>query len=936
MPTEQISVADIKRGLEGINRPFFSEWVRYAYPQGYIDLLSEALLTAGKIKNPVEVIPYMATVLSDDMLKSDKKVYYGDLSRTASCNQQAKKLKEAITGEKISSQNTDKTKRFGTIGHIAIPSLFAGELAIDPADKKDDLSTSLSQGTMFPNDFDYKLLEALPPDRETRAVEKKRKKLTAKLAEKIERTWTILAREMQRSHLPIQSSQYQSLLKDLHYVYGDHMKKVINAESTGFEDEYLYFLTFMTWAAALVYFRERGSTPLFREISVLKNSSDVATGRIDALSVVKIEGKSPTRKQLQRIRHMSKHDFTSIGHIVRALLNSFGRHVELKISDWKFAIGDSPKSMKKKLNIIKKDDVMGGPLPEHERQLKRYLSTTVLSHSLASGFAKLEDVESLWEAESFSLTGELVYFFPDTLPIVHQVALTREEVKEAFQEQVVQSFFPAKRRASLRVASNFAMKFATELVEGKERQIKSQDNTSTQLLLTDGETTQGVKFADTISMESIIRQYHERKFKDRFNLIEIVEKRGKKEYLEMDLSVLAKLVASGDIVAERGFNLRTGGKICCPVHYEKTPSCQISPDIDRFTCFGCGVGGTFNPFTVPQGVEIGVSKGVRWELAELVIPPRHREIMLCAQSILRKSFWGSKAEMYLWVERGLNPWCSYNILEAGFADWRVIAGLLLNGFTFDELVLYGFLGFSPGITVHNRTVKILEKFGYPIERQRRLLDPKENKWGLPYSILEDRLTFPLEVEGVINSIYGRSIIDNCPKQLRHRKLRSKETRMRHGGLNITCATDSTADIMVVEAPLNMATLMETTTDLKALTAIIGVNNPLLVELLARHKGNIITGFDWDPMKWNDKDKKWEGETGQRNTVIFRDRLEEYGFEGNVHDFTSGFVKNHPEVAYNDANQYWQDYGKKVSIYDNLIEIPRTFVEPKDRGVKIPE
>jgi hypothetical protein len=557
---------------------------------------------------------------------------------------------------------------------------------------------------------------------------------------------------------------------------------------------------------------------------------------------------------------------------------------------------------------------------EHEDQVRRYLSTSVLSHSLAAGYSKVQEVERLWETGLFSITGELVYFLPDRLPVVHEITLTQDELKSVFTEQIVSNFNSARLQATLRAASNLAITHVIQIMKNIEGVVRPAEASGT------FEFGNELVEKNTPTIASIVMEYYDPKFKDvSTKCIEIVGHNGKNEVLEMHVDKLLLAIQSKDIEADLGFNVHTGGKICCPVHGEHTPSLSVAFDLGKFRCFGCGIAGHFNLASIPENIEISMGRTVRYELDKLVIPPRHKEVMSLAQDILHQSFRRSAGEVYVATERGLDPDVSYHFMDIGYGDDRLIELLLVAGCTYDELLHYGLLGLSSGKNAHmGSVVQLLKRFNMTIDTQRRMMDD-ERTAGLPYSILGGRITYPLEIHNCINSIYGRSIDPLCPKPLKHRKTKAKYTGMRHGGLNISLATKSNAPyIMVSEAPLNMATLIQTS-DLPAQTAIVGVNNPLLVELLSGYTGSLILGMDYDKPKWSEKLKRNIGETGQRNTILFRDKVvNDYGFKGRVLDFTGAFVKNNPGIIYNDPNQYWLDYGKRISILNNLQEIPETY------------
>lgn len=925
MATEMLSLAQMKQALKGVGRPAFTKWIYIFYNKGYLDLVVKCLIEYKHINDPADAVQMLARWIPDEALKKSKRINRGDFDKSSTSKAFVEKLMKKINEKESVIKKNDKTRIYGTFGHSMCAQLFSGKLI----SYEERITLQLDA---FSNGYEYELIR--------RTLQKSKKKISKqafeKLLEKIKKEKAYIMKLWDQGHLPVQTSVYTELMKDLSSIFRGHLSKVIDYDISDPEDQYLSFLTTLTWVEVVLYYKKVGSFPLFSEVFIIENSADVGFGRIDILSVVSINGHKPTKKELCRIEKLSKRQFDSVGHVIVALVAEFGRTLVLKITDWKFVVGDGVNGSKKKLNIIHKDDVLNAPLQKHADQLDRYLSLSIVSHSLAAGFSKLAEIESLWETSSFTLIGELVYFSYDGEPIVHEVSMSKERIRSVFEDQIVSNFHSAKTRSAIRAANNLAMGLVNSLLEGKKISIDNMAENSSPLL---GFAEMNEPLSRSVpTISQVILEHYKPMFLDPMTrTIEIVGKRDKpdrKKELEIHLTTVKECIDNGKIIAEPGFNWVTGGKICCPYHGEKSPSLSIPFD-RKAHCFGCGITMDYNPFSIPEGVEIHMGKTTRFELDKLVIPPRHEEIMTVAQEILHRCFKNSPAEVYLLMERGLNPSIAHYFFGAGYGDSRLIKGLLEYGFTFDELLHFGLLGLTTSKNAHNNsTVKVLKCFGYTLETMSR---PTVNKKGehvsaLPYSILENRITFPLEVYKKINSIYGRSLDPLCPKNLRHRKVRAKETRMLHGGLNISLAVEAEVPyIMVSEAGLNAITLVEMANDIKAQTANCGVTNYMLLELLARSKAkNIIFAYDFDKPKWNKNTGEWGGEAGQLNTVMARDALVEYGYTGGIYTVTPRLAMTHPnydinKYAYNDVNKFWTEFRRKINVLDYIEEIPQDYV-----------
>src|SRR3989304_144376 len=874
-------------------RPEFKNWAWHSFIQGHLDLLIQGIMRAGKAGSRAESLLYLEEY--QKTLPQKDKVTWGDVAKTSRNQRLSKLLSEIITGERNSSAY-DKSRYHGIISHIAIPELFSGNLLNMEKISRGKLQ-SPEQHEIFHNGISLELLRL----DKTKSVKLLRLYESLKLIEYAEAYLEKVEEDVRKGMLPHQSKSFPQLRESLRPIFEEYMQKILTNELM--ENEYLSSHTFMIWAKALTCYKYSGNLAFFREVPVLANAYDLGAGRIDALFVRTIDGKTPDKAQTERVKAMTKRQFHSVGHLMNTLLRAFGDKIDFKVTAWKFAVGDGERGMRSQMNVVKVKDVEDRPLDGHERQIKRYLSMAILSHSLSS-LRHIDEVEKIWETKSFSMKGEIAYFFPDK-QVFHDVVLTPEKIKLFFQEQVVSNFVSAKRRATFRHTSNALFNHAINLVNENEKKIPGK---STQLFMEE------VIPAPKIQVSSVIERYVERKFADERGLIEIVgtDRKGEK-ILEMHLDRVIKAIEDGYVQKARGFDSARKILVCCILHEEKTPSMHITYN-RGFKCFGCGAHGRFATDSIPEDVHVVIQPLKVFDqenraTQKLVIKQRHREIMLLAQELLSGAFLGSRGSEYIArfpdpripnSGRGLDPELSHQF-GAGFGTLGLIPGLLERGFSYGELLEHGFLRISPNVREQSRVVELLIKPGFKLNEIARPDFVKkdgelERVNGLPYSELNERLTYPLEIGGIINSFYGRSIIPNCSPNFAHRKLSNEHNGMPHGAFNMTKSMLSGAtEILVTEAPIDADTFMQKS-DCKADTAIIGVNNDVLCEELAGFSGNIILALD------NDIGKKRN--TGAEETIKFTEKLKYKGFKGQIYDFTAGMVKNNPAVNYKDANRYW--------------------------------
>jgi hypothetical protein len=286
--------------------------------------------------------------------------------------------------------------------------------------------------------------------------------------------------------------------------------------------------------------------------------------------------------------------------------------------------------------------------------------------------------------------------------------------------------------------------------------------------------------------------------------------------------------------------------------------------------------------------------------------------MVAAQRILQNQFLDSPGAAYLKDMRALNPELSLQN-GAGYDDGRLIPYLIDQGFTYDEIIDFGFLSFSEKIRDTNPLVQELLARGIGLEEMKREYERKaEGKTikliGLPYSMLHRRVTYPLDIDGIITSFYGRAIDQGGNNFLNH--IKTKCPSVPQGGFNITAAikravrkakdSNSVPEIGITESPIDVDTFIQCG-NLKEFGGMVGTSNTILYQILSMFPGNIVAAFDNDPSKIVEGVER--GASGQRMTKKLGEELHRAGFGNHLYDFTEPFAAKH--AGYKDINNYWQ-------------------------------
>jgi hypothetical protein len=291
--------------------------------------------------------------------------------------------------------------------------------------------------------------------------------------------------------------------------------------------------------------------------------------------------------------------------------------------------------------------------------------------------------------------------------------------------------------------------------------------------------------------------------------------------------------------------------------------------------------------------------------------------MRTAQEILHSRFKGTRGSEYMAKERHLDPDLAYK-LGAGFGTDSLIHGLLDAGFTLDDLIYYGFLLVYSQVDISKGIVPLLKKRGLSLKKIRRdtgrKTEDRETVWGYPISILRRRVTFPRASNGIINNFYGRATW-NASKQSRHRKLPTKYTEVLQGGFNMDVLYSNSPEVSLVEGVMDALSQIELAArgvenTSKATLAVVGTDNAVVLEEIARSKKNIAIALDNDEGGWL-KTYGWTDEHGSYSSGLI-EKLIQKGC-GTVRDQTAEFALAYPDFKEGmDWNEYFEIYIKKAA------------------------
>lgn len=170
------------------------------------------------------------------------------------------------------------------------------------------------------------------------------------------------------------------------------------------------------------------------------------------------------------------------------------------------------------------------------------------------------------------------------------------------------------------------------------------------------------------------------------------------------------------------------------------------------------------------------------------------------------------------------------------------------------------------------------------------------------------MTFPLTLDKKVVNFYGRDVLGRG-KRMAHRKLPVGFTNIPPGMFNEEPLISDREEIFLVEAPIDA--LIMTQMGYWDTTAVVGVKNFAVLELVARAGKKVALAFDNDEPGRNNTNgaikeyRDARGNVRQVKNVGLLEWFEKRGFQGKVRDFTSEFVAEHGGDGWKDWNDLWK-------------------------------
>lgn len=671
---------------------------------------------------------------------------------------------------------------------------------------------------------------------------------------------------------PAANHMFFRLVSILQQVFGNLMYKM--SDANGKPDlRYLQMLSYMTWGYAVIHLFSNPSPPfepscILPEISVLPHGCGINAGRMDAFQIVSIDGEKPTKEQWKKIANIYflSEPRPTVGQMILAIYQLFGRDVEFAIIDLKCCIGDAVGEEK----IISVETVKKNAINKHVEQVKRYIFFTTVSFHLACMEAGIDMPKDVWKNKPPINTGWLVYLLYNQKPKIYKVRLSVNKQREGFKQRVSFNLHRGIVRAMANDANNVLNQHLRDMAGWRIPRAPETLFSDNGVVFT--------KASNGRTIFNIAEQYRE--YYDKEGLVEVVGyyKNGS-PILMLHLGRLSASEAwkSGEIISD-SFDLPHGGFIRClnPEHNDSNPSCYLRLLEGRVICYGCGFkAGLMGEITFNgQVMSVSMRAGLRRDSRKKPLTDEHYKIMASAQAILTDSLEGSRGAKYL-EERGitLDLAREYGV---GFCDSGFIFGMFDRGYSITQLTEHGFIGFSVRTREDSWLVQqIVREYGHDmlekLSSTKKVAGIMRTAWI--YNPMAGRLTFPMSVLGGnrISNFYCR--MPYCKdRSWAHRKL---NTGAAQGAFNIdTLWWPEDDTIIITEGVFDALSLISL--GASNIIAITGLDNPEVLRAIENSGKIIAIALDND-------------DKGREKTQKLLARFEAAGLD--AYDYTKKFTSD---------------------------------------------
>jgi hypothetical protein len=710
-----------------------------------------------------------------------------------------------------------------------------------------------------------------------------------------------------------------------------------------------YALTLMTWASALEYAAKQPKKTLFVEKAILPFKHPVWAGRSDAIEVISINGHSPTLKETNILERLTSHKFESLVDVVDVLLSTFGSDIRLKNIDWKMAIGDRDD---KPGQPITSDRVpLKSHIRKTHRYLTFESAAYFLATGRATTEDWLKMKRTIVNRADivYFLPGQPPITIPVNFSLEEQKRFFRDFFARKFNNSKIRA---AARVAGNRVMSHAAALISGNPDQVRQRKLVeippfytiemplyAELNPSDKTTLFDETTPSMARIAEETAIsemddlepqemplfddlfdtpdprsneflenqsgsiiipsfyeksggkgsshETVVYSIREYDYANHDNTLFNVNKRDGTSFEMIHYENTLKSIKSGNRKA-KNFTAERGGLTQCfdPDHNDKSPSCLAQPNKRLAHCWSCGKTWRIAKETIPENLDIKFeershSSTIRGEHGELLVPEDYQVIMKDLGGIMQQAFKGSPAELYVVQNRKIESELAI-AYGAGYATIRTIIELIKSGYSFDQLKAAGLFGASLSKYRPGSVVKLFINHGM----QEKDLRDEDGKY--PYFILDNRATFPLTIEDITTSYYGRDL--GKVEGFEHAKLLTRYSGVPQVGFNIDVLFSGYDDVKLTEGIFDALTLISM--GLPAM-AFVGIHNKnTVLEIVRSQIARIGIALDQD-------------ERGIKAALKLIEWLRNSQFPGEIYNYTDEFLRIYPSARrVDDINKTW--------------------------------